>query len=367
MSYTNGLDNPELYFQTKLYSGTGSTNSVTFDGSENMQPDWVWIKARSNSDQPHALFDSVRGVNKVLYSNNTDAEDDDSSNGSLTSFNSDGFTVGGYYNRVNQSGQTFASWNWKAGGSASSNSDGSITSSVSANTTAGFSIVSYTGTGSNATIGHGLGSTPAMIIWKNRSQSNGWIVYHHKNTSAPETDYLELHSTNATNDLNTIMNDTAPTSSVFTVGTEGAVNNSGNNFIAYCFAEKKGYSKFGSYTGNGNADGTFVYTGFKPAWVMIKCSSSSGSYPSWSIFDTTRQTFNVNAGKTLYANKSSAEGVRGNGSDSSTTIPAIDMLSNGFKSRVLNDEVNNTETYIYMCFAESPFVTGASAIPTTAR
>ena len=350
MSYTNGLDNPELYFQTKLYSGTGSTNSVTFDGSENMQPDWVWIKARSNSDQPHALFDSVRGVNKVLYSNNSDAEDDDSSNGSLTSFNSDGWTVGGFYNRVNQSGQTFASWNWKAGGTASSNSNGSITSSVSVNTTAGFSVVSYTGNATTgATVGHGLGSVPSVVIVKRRESAQNWGVYH-KSLGETKAVYLDLTNSAATDDW---MNNTAPTSSVFSLS-DGNYGNVAETHIAYCFAEKQGYSKFESYTGNGNADGTFIYTGFKPAWVITKRTDTTSD---WYLSDNKRNGFNDD-NHVIYANESDAE----------KTVNRIDILSNGFKLRSTGSGVNASGgTYIYMAFAESPFVTGASAIPTTAR
>nr|BAR28052.1 hypothetical protein [uncultured Mediterranean phage uvMED] len=354
MSYTNGLDNPELYFQTKLYSGTGSTNSVTFDGSENMQPDWVWIKARSNSDQPHALFDSVRGVNKVLYSNNTDAEDDDSANGSLTSFDSDGFTVGGFYNRVNQSGETFVSWNWKASGSTASNTDGSITSTVSANTTAGFSIVSYTGTGSAATIGHGLNSEAKMVIVKERSGADAWIVGH---SSIGFTKNLLLNATNAEFADSTIWNNTSPTSSVFSVGSSASTNQSSATYIAYCFADVKGYSKFGSYTGNGNADGTFVYLGFKPAWLVVKNIVSATD--SWHTKNNKSSPFNV-VDDALYLNMSIAE-------LTNNSALNVDFLSNGFKLRTNNTASNGSGTsYIYMAFAENPFVT-SSSVPATAR
>ena len=348
MSYTNGLDKPTDYFNTVLYTGNGTADrTVTGVG---FQPQWLWIKERSNVST-HSLTDIVRGASKRLQSSGTDAEFDTGTD-NVRSFDSDGFTLG-TGGQVNENTQTYVSWNWLANGTGSSNTDGSITSTVSANTTAGFSIVSYTGTGSNATVGHGLGSTPGMIIWKNRSASNGWIVYHHKNTSAPETDYLELHSTNGTNDLNTIMNDTAPTSSVFTVGTEGADNNSGNNFIAYCFSEVKSFSKFGSYTGNGNADGTFVYTGFKPAFVMTKRTDST---ESWNMSDNKRNPFNV-GDKYLLANTSDAEG----------DVDFIDYTSNGFKWRGNYTSTNASgSTYIYMAFAESPFVT-SGGIPTTAR
>ncbi len=350
------INKPDEYFNTKLYTGTGATHNITGVG---FQPDWVWIKGRSVA-YSHILHDVVRGSTKELKSNSTGAEGTDA-NG-LTSFDSDGFSLG-TGGAVNNNGTTYASWNWLAGGTASSNTDGSITSNVSANTTSGFSIVSYTGTGSAATVGHGLGAVPKMIIVKTRESLGNWVTYH---GTQGATKYLELNGTGAVGTSTAAFNDTEPTSSVFSLGTWSNTNDSGNDMIAYCFAEKKGFSKFGSYTGNGSTDGTFVYTGFKPAFVMIKCSSSSGSYTSWSMFDTTRQTFNVNAGKTLYANKNSAEGVRGNGSDSSTTIPGIDMLSNGFKCRVLNDEVNNTADYIYMAFAENPLV-GTNNIPATAR
>jgi len=350
------INKPSDYFNTKLYTGNGSTQSIT---GVNFQPDWVWLKDRDNATN-HMLFDSVRGTGKELHSQNTDSETTQAN--TLTAFGSDGFSLGNNTD-VNNSSQNFVSWNWLADNtSGSSNTDGSITSTVSANTTSGFSIVSYTGTGANATIGHGLGSTPAMIIVKKRSVAGSWYVYHQ---SIGNTKRLVLETTAASTTDANAWNNTSPTSSVFSVGASGTTNASGATHIAYCFAEKKGFSKFGSYTGNGSTDGTFVYTGFKPAWVMIK-NQTSGSYKSWSIFDTTRQTFNVNAGKTLYANKSSAEGIRGNGSDSSTTIPGIDMLSNGFKCRVLNDEVNNTNDFIYMAFAENPLV-GTNNIPATAR
>ncbi len=354
------INKPSDYFNTKLYTGNGvnpsDSQSITGVG---FQPDWVWIKNRDTTNS-HAIGDAVRGGNKTLFTNLTNAERTE--DWYIQSFDSDGFTVG-YSGDTNGNGNDLVSWNWLAGGTASSNTDGSITSNVSANTTSGFSIVSYTGTGSAATVGHGLGAVPKMIIVKTRESLGNWVTYH---GTQGATKYLELNGTGAVGTSTAAFNDTEPTSSVFSLGTWSNTNDSGNDMIAYCFAEKKGFSKFGSYTGNGSTDGTFVYTGFKPAFVMIKCSSSSGSYTSWSMFDTTRQTFNVNAGKTLYANKNSAEGVRGNGSDSSTTIPGIDMLSNGFKCRVLNDEVNNTADYIYMAFAENPLV-GTNNIPATAR
>jgi hypothetical protein len=345
MSYTNGLDKPTDYFNTKLYTGNYNTNAITGVG---FQPDWVWIKERSSTSD-HSLHDSVRGSTKIIKSSTTDAEI--TRTGSITSFDSDGFTLG-QNNGVNENSQTYASWNWLAGGSASSNSDGSITSSVSANTTAGFSIVSYTGNGSTGTIGHGLNSTPKVIIFKDRTNTNGWHFYH---GSFGATDLLLLDATNSLLTGNSYMNSTLPTSSLISLGNSGGVNGSSANYIAYCFAEKKGYSKFSSYVGNGNSDGTFVYTGFKPALVIGK---STGRGEDWFMFDSTRSPTNV-VDNYLAPNTSYAE---------SSTLTTFSFLSNGFKLRTSGSYSNfSGDTLIYMAFAENPFVTGASAIPTTAR
>ena len=352
MAYTT-IDDPTIYFNTLTYTGNGSSGrSVTGVG---FQADWIWIKNRSDGD-PNKLFDSVRGASKSLKSNSTDAEANTEDNGYVSAFNSDGFTLtqgSSSQDDVNKSGENYVAWNWLAGGSASSNSDGSITSNVSVSTTAGFSIVTYTGTGSAGTIGHGLNATPGMIICKNRSTSVVWVVYHHKNTSAPETDYLTLNGTNATTD-HIVFNDTAPTSSVFSVAGDSANNESSSNHVAYCFSEIKGYSKFGSYTGNGNADGTFVYTGFKPAWVIRKVAS--GGTGSWAIYDNKREPENV-MDKELFADSGSAEG----------SFTQMDFLSNGFKLRTSNSAGNGSgQTYIYMAFAESPLV-NSNGIPNNAR
>jgi hypothetical protein len=268
MAYTT-IDKSDDYFNTVLYTGTGATQSITGVG---FQPDWVWIKNRSRTDY-HSLYDVVRGVTNEIYTNGTFVEYSNAN--ALTAFGSDGFTVGSA-NDVNFNGSNIVSWNWKANGAGVSNTDGSITSTVSANTTSGFSIVSYTGTGSAATIGHGLSTSPSMILIKNRTTAYSWIVYH-KSLGATKNLYLDL---TGASDISSIQfNDTEPTSSVFSVGTSLATNKSSDSIIAYCFAEKKGFSKFGSYTGNGSADGTFVYTGFKPAFVMYKNSTDSGD--SW--------------------------------------------------------------------------------------
>jgi len=345
MAYTD-IDNPELYFQTKLYTANNTGQAITFDGSENMQPDWVWIKSRTDTNS-HNSWDSVRGVNKYLENDTTKVETT-VTNG-VTSFDANGFTVGDR-DAINDGSLSFASWNWKAGGSASSNSNGSITSSVSASTTAGFSIVSYTGTGSSATVGHGLGSAPSMIITKNRTSSSWWGVFH---ASLGNTKSAYLNVNNAAATGSEFWNNTSPTSSVFTVNTDGTSNENTKNYIAYCFAEKKGYSKFGSYTGNGSTDGTFIYTGFKPAFVIFKKTSSTAN---WSIRDNKRDSFN--AGDTnLFANLSDAESSSNN----------VDFLSNGIKLRNAGSNWNSSSaSYIYMAFAESPFVT-STGVPTTAR
>jgi len=327
------------YFNTVLYTGTGSSNAVTGVG---FQPDFVWIKGRSVATN-HKLFDVVRGSNNALNADETGAESADSN---FVSIDSDGFTVTGDAagSAINKTGDTFVAWCWKAGGAASSNTDGSITSSVSANPTAGFSIVSYTGTGAVATVGHGLGVAPDMIIVKNRD--NGglvWAVYHSGNTSAPETDFLTLNGTDATNDVLEMWNDTSPASTVFTVGTNATVNNSADDLIAYCWAEVEGFSKFGSYTGNGSANGPFIFTGFRCGLFIIKCTSTTGG---WYMVDSRRNPYNPVVTR-LYAN--------------STVVDADDALgmdftANGVKFRNNSSAFNTASaTYIYAAFAENPF------------
>jgi hypothetical protein len=345
MAYTN-IDLPTDYFNTVLYTGTGVTSTaITGVG---FQPDWLWVKIRSGADN-HVLVDAVRGSNERLFSNLTNAESGSPS--TIISFDSNGFTLG-TAGAVNGSGSTYVAWNWLANGAGVSNTSGTITSTVSANQTAGFSIVSYTGTGSAATIGHGLGAVPRMIIVKNRDQADAWQVYHAANTSAPETDYLVLNTTAATADNINRWNDTLPTSTLFSIGNGVEVNTNTEKYIAYCFAEVKGYSKFGSYTGNGSTDGSFIYTGFKPAFLMIKVTSTT---EDWYIWDNKRGTFNPNA-PILYPDLSDAE-----------STSNIDFLSNGFKCRTAQTLQNASgASYIYMAFAENPFVTSTS-IPTTAR
>jgi hypothetical protein len=352
MAYTT-IDDPTLHFRVKAYTGNGTNDTAyTWDETHaNMQPDWLWFKNR-DENQSHAVFDSVRGATLRLVANETGAEGTENTN--LDSFDSNGFTVDNEL-IVNGSSDKMVVWGWKAGGSASSNSDGSVTTSVSANTTAGFSIVSYTGTGSVGTFGHGLGAKPNVMIQKKRSGSAAWTVYHDKVASDPATDYLYLNSSAAADDYADHFNDTEPTSSLFTLGTDTSVNGSSATNIMYCFAEKKGYSKFGSYQGNGNANGTFVYTGFRPAWLMVK--RTSGSY-NWGMFDNKRNTSNL-TNLFLAADGSEAE--------ITTTSYPFDFYSNGFKVRGTGGGGNaDGETYLFFVFAEAPF-TNSSGVPCNAR
>ena len=347
MAYTT-INKSTDYFNTVLYTGNGTDDhAITGVG---FQANFIWIKARSAAKE-HRLQNSVSGITNHLRSNSTTAE----SSGSVKTADSDGFTLGTSLS-WNQNSTTYASWNWLAGGTASSNTDGSITSSVSASTTAGFSIGTFTGNATaGATIGHGLGTTPAWIICRTISAAKDWCVYHHKNTSAPETEVLILNSTAATSDTNDRWNDTAPTSSVFTIGDSSQLNTSSGTSLFYAFAEKKGYSKFGSYTGNGNADGTFVYTGFKPSWLMYKRTDSAHG---WFMLDNKRDTFNVSY-KMLRAENNDAE--------DTGSSPVVDFLSNGFKMRNAYASANASGgTYIYLAFAESPFV-NSNGVPNNAR
>ena len=326
------------YFDATTYTGTGVARSITNSGS--MQPDFVWIKDRTNAND-NALFDAVRGATIGLRSNLTNAEVTDAQ--SLTAFNSNGFSLGtsGSTFTTNFNGSAFVGWQWNAGGSNATNTAGTITSTVRANTTSGFSIVTYTGTGANATVGHGLGVAPSMIICKTRDVAgNPWATYH---ASIGNTKAIYLNLTNAPDTNSGFWNNTSPTSTVFSVGTLGDVNQNTKLQLAYCFAAVAGYSAFGSYTGNGSADGPFVYTGFRPRWVLIK---ETGNANSWELLDTARNPYNA-ADKRLFPNDSLAE---------ATTADTLDIISNGFKPRVSNTGVNRSGgTYIYAAFAESPF------------
>ena len=347
MAYTT-IKKPSDYFNTKLWTGTGSSNALTGVG---FQPDWTWIKNRTDANS-HVLQDAVRGVGNTIISNNTDAESAEGA-GDLTAFGSDGFTVG-TNGRVNGSGKSMVAWNWLGANGTASNTDGSITSTVSANTTSGFSIVSFTGTGATATVGHGLGVKPDLIIAKNRTDAVDWYVYH---SSLGATKNLRLNQTSAELTESAPWDNTEPTTSVISVNNANGTNGSSKNLIFYCFADKQGYSKFGSYTGNGNADGPFIYTGFKPAWILIKHSGGgTAGGEQWNLQDVKRSTYNPSI-VMLSPNTNDA--------DNSTTNNSLDILSNGFKVRTVDNRLNNSgATYIYMAFAEEPLV---GDNPATAR
>jgi len=328
------------YFQAVTYTGNGSTNTIT---GLRFQPDFVWVKGRSGATD-HALYDSVRGTTKDLVSNSTAAETTQTTG--LTAFTSDGFTLGALA-KMNTNAATYVAWCWKAG-TTSSNTSGTITSTVSVNATAGFSIVTYTGNNTLSTVGHGLGVGPKFIIVKTRSGTDGWIVYH---ASLGVQYYTFLNTTDASyNNLSNYWSSTAPSSTTFGINAYGGVNTNAATYVAYCWAEIAGFSKFGSYTGNGSTDGNFVYLGFRPKYILFKNTSIA---EGWNVRDTSRDTYNASQYE-LYPNSSAAEG---NASGRSPTT-YLDILSNGFKLRSNNAELNNstgTNVYIYAAFAENPF------------
>jgi hypothetical protein len=340
---------PSTVFDTYLWSGNGGTQTI----STSFSPDFVWVKQRDNTNvASHVLVDIVRGNNNVLRTNGTDAENgaaiDPALYDGITNLSTASFDVvkgsSGTYNGTNGSGKSYVGWTWDAGSSTVTDNTGSIQSSRRTNASAGISIVSYTGTGSNATIGHGLGVAPALIIAKARTAAEHWQVGH---TSIGWGARLFLSTTNATDTTSAAWNNTAPTSTVFSVGNSGNINNNGTTYVAYCFAPVAGYSAFGSYTGNGSADGPFVFCNFRPRWIMVKSSSYSNNTVaySWCVLDTQRNTSNVMTSLLLP-----------NASDSEYTVSAIDALSNGFKLRDANSSRNESGvTYVYAAFAESPF------------
>lgn len=347
------INKPSLHFNTKLYTGTGSSNAITGIG---FQPDFVWIKKRNGSTQ-HALFDALRGTGKYLESSSTAPDQTD--NNSLSAFGTDGFTVISK-NSVNTNSDTYVSWNWKAANSSgSANSDGATASTVSANTTSGFSIVRWTGTGSATTIGHGLGAVPGTYIVKNLSTNSlQWRVYHHQCAGEPSHKHLALESTQALGDAASVFNDTEPTSTVFSVGSDDAANKSGDNMIAYVFAEKKGFSKFGRYIGNADGNGPYAYTGFKPAFLLIKNTVGT---ENWHLYDNKRggpvAGYYGNLNKYfLQANTSNTE-----------SNESLDIYFNGFKPKITNAFLNgNGNIIVYWAFAENPLI-GTNNINATAR
>ena len=353
MAYAN-ISKPSLHFNSKLYTGNSSTQSITGVG---FQPDLTWIKDRIGSTEvySHYLFDAVRGATKWVKSNSTDAQS--TTTDTLTAFDSDGFSLGANA-KTNASGDAIASWNWKANGAGSANTDGQITSTVSANTTAGFSIVKFdlTSEGSaTKTVGHGLGVAPKMIITKPLG-AIGWHTWH----TSLGTDYVVLNTTAAKASSGNFLNSEVPTASTFKIGdTSNGTFWNNNDCIAYCFAEIDGYSRFGQYTGNGNDDGTFVYTGFAPAFLLLK-ETSAGTNDSWFIVDNKRNTYNPRS-KNLRPNNTDAE------ADSAWMI--VDFLSNGFKINDDDASINESgKNYIYMAFAAEPLVANVgSSIPATAK
>ena len=358
MAYTT-IDDPSAFFQTSLYAGDSSNSTViSNDGNSNLQPDFIWIKNRTSSGgnvSNNMLFNSSVGIgtgaNSPYLMTDSTAAETTNSNG-LQAVSSNGFTPGSM-TRTNETGKNFVAWQWKAnGGTTASNTSGSITSTVQANTDAGFSIVTYTGTGATATVGHGLGVAPQIIIGKRRSGSANWFVGGSLFTST-QTMYINL--TNAIDTVAESIINNVTTSTTFKLGTDTNRNAASGTHVAYCFAEKQGYSKFGTYIGNGNANGPFVYTGFKPAFSMIKAATTAGQ--NWLVQDNKRPGYNPTSGR-LFANTTGAE---------STDTELPDHLSNGFKVRSTSYGNNKSgETYIYMAFAENPFVT-STGVPATAR
>jgi hypothetical protein len=356
MSYTT-INKPNQYFNTLTWTGDGSA-SRNITGLD-FQPDWVWGKCR-NAAVSHAVYDSVRGASNLINTNTTSAE---GTNAALNAFISNGFTVNSD-SYLNGNSNTYVSWNWLASNTTASNTDGSITSTVSANTTSGFSIVSYTGNSTSGatvghglgavpgnstsgdTVGHGLGAVPSMIIWKDLG-TNSWGVYH---KSLGNTNAVFLDLTNASTSFSTLVNNTTPSSSLITLGSSTNSNNS-RGMIAYCFAEKQGYSKFGSFVGNGQAfpNSPFIYLGFKPAFFMWKNTSDGGIDDNWNMVTAKSQEYNIqDAGYTM-ANTNGAETAFGGNQ--------INFLSNGVKLNVASPYHNQSgSTYIYMAFAEAPLV-----------
>lgn len=337
------------YFDTLLWTGNDSNRSIT---GLDFSPDWVWVKKRSGgSDRSHQLFDTVRGAQMTLHSDDTGTSHSNSDR--LSSFDSNGFSIGtsGGDDGINANGSGYLAWCWDAGSSTVTNNDGTISSQVRANPTAGFSIVSYSGSGSNATVGHGLGATPKAYIIKRQDGGSGntnWRVYHANldNGEDPEEFHLKLNSSDGQSGQSNIFNDTKPTSSVFSIGTHASTGESGGSYIAYVFAEVEGFSAFGGYTGNSDDNGTYINCGFRPAWVLVKKENGG---ENWQLRDTTRESFNWTDLK-LEANLNNNEG-------GGTDGDRLDILSNGFKGADQAGQFNDGHRYVYWAFAEHPFKT----------
>ena len=355
MAYTT-IDDPSEYFTTLLYTGNDADNRDLTNNANagDFKPDWLWLKERSSTSS-HQMVDSIRGTTPAFLVDSGGAEDDDANR--VQAFQTNGFQVGSA-STVNQNTITMVAWQWKCnGGTATatvSESGNNPAATVQANTDAGFSIVTYTGTGAVGTVPHGLGAAPDLIHLKKRT-GEGWVSYWNVSEFTGENGFLGLNSTGGFADSAGEWNDTAPTSSVFTVGTQDRVNTNDGVYMAYCFKSIQGYSKIGCYEGNGNVDGTFVYLGFKPAWFMCKSVDTASSDQGWNIFDTKRDGYNVDNDQ-LLANDSGAE----------VTTDRLDILSNGVKMRSTGSQVNSAQSYVYIAFAEHPFVS-SKGVPVTAR
>ena len=353
MAYTT-IDDPSKYFQTVLWTGDGNaTKAITNDGNSDLQPDLVWLKNRTDAEN-HTLADTSRGVTKRLVSNTNGAED---TNG-IASVQSDGFTAQLSYNG-NTNAKNYVAWQWKCNGGTStasgSESGSNVAYNFQVNTTSKFMINIYTGLGSDGTLNLGNQFTPAWMLFKNRSQGDDWVVYHHKNTAYPHTDHLHLNTDAATADDQEMFDDVVFAADEINIGTNHEVNADGENYVAYAWAEVQGFSKFGFYTGNGNANGPFINTGFKPAFLIIKPFDNQSN---WFIIDSTREPINPAGNKFFYADANNAE---------VSSDKSVDLLSNGFKCRAATGFHNdNNINYIYMAFAEYPFVS-SEGVPITAR
>ena len=350
MAVFTAIDDAGIFFNSVLYTGTGTTHTITGVG---FQPDFVWGKCRSQA-QSHRAIDAVRGGDKVLYPDLSNVEGTDSE--LITSFNSDGYVMGTSGTNANDNTETYVSWNWKAGttsGIATNVSTDITPSAYSFNQTSRFSVIKYSGnSGVSATVAHGLGVTPAMFAVKNLGNTDSWEIYHQNSNAVPEDYLLQFNTNGGAIDNSDFWADTAPDSVNITLGIDDGINGS-YDYVAYCFADVQGFSKFGGYTGNGDADGAFVYTGFRPAYVCVKKTSDTGD---WYTYDNKREGYNTD-NNALYIDLTNAE----------STSEDIDILSNGFKLRGTNAEINGDGgTYIYMAFAESPFV-NSEGVPTNAR
>ena len=353
MAYTT-IDDPSKYFQTVLWTGDGNaTKAITNDGNSDLQPDLVWLKNRTDVEN-HTLADTSRGVTKRLVSNTNGAED----TSGIASVQSDGFTAQLSYNG-NTNAKNYVAWQWKCNGGTStasgSESGSNVAYNFQVNTTSKFMINIYTGLGSDGTLNLGNQFTPAWMLFKNRSQGDDWVVYHHKNTAYPHTDHLHLNTDAATADDQEMFDDVVFAADEINIGTNHEVNADGENYVAYAWAEVQGFSKFGFYTGNGNANGPFINTGFKPAFLIIKPFDNQSN---WFIIDSTREPINPAGNKFFYADANNAE---------VSSDKSVDLLSNGFKCRAATGFHNdNNINYIYMAFAEYPFVS-SEGVPITAR